>query len=220
MSVSQNNKDLDLELLKELYGYLFEEELLDEIFDVGKYQKVKQGNFLIDIGDSITFMPLIISGAIKIMREDEAGDDLILYFIEKGDTCAMTLSCCVKKGTSKIRAVAESDVDLLMIPVDKMEDWMGKYRSWRAFILDSYNNRMEELLETVDTLAFMNMDERLLKYLRDKAMVNHDDVIRTTHQEIAADLHTSRVVISRVLKKMEREGIIDLHRSQIKINSL
>ncbi|WP_372946371.1 Crp/Fnr family transcriptional regulator, partial [Muriicola sp.] len=148
------------------------------------------------------------------------GDDLLLYFIEKGDTCAMTLSCCVKQGRSNIRAVAESDVELLMIPVSKMEDWMGKYRSWRAFILDSYHNRMQELLETVDTLAFMNMDERLLKYLRDKAMVNHDDVIHATHQEIAADLHTSRVVVSRLLKKMEREGKIDLQRSQIKVNSL
>ncbi|QBA64801.1 Crp/Fnr family transcriptional regulator [Muriicola soli] len=220
MPPSQNYKELDLKLLKDLYGYLFEEELLNEIFKVGKYKKVEQGDFLIDIGDTISFMPLIISGAIKIMREDEAGDDLILYFIERGDTCAMTLSCCVKKGTSKIRAVAESDVDLLMIPVDKMEDWMGKYRSWRAFIIDSYHNRMEELLETVDTLAFMNMDERLLKYLRDKAMVNHDDIIHTTHQDIAADLHTSRVVISRLLKKMEREGLINLQRSQIKINSL
>ncbi len=216
----QNNSEVKLEYLKDLYGYLFEDELIEEIHTAGKFQRVKQGNFLMDIGDEIKYMPLIFRGAIKIMSEDERGDDLLLYFIEKGDTCAMTLSCCVKQGRSNIRAVAESDVELLMIPVDKMEDWMGKYRSWRAFILDSYHNRMQELLETVDTLAFMNMDERLLKYLRDKAMVNHDDVIHTTHQEIASDLHTSRVVVSRLLKKMEREGKIDLQRSQIKVNSL
>ncbi len=216
----QNNSEVKLEYLKDLYGYLFEDELIEEIHTAGKFQRVKQGNFLMYIGDEIKYMPLIFRGAIKIMSEDERGDDLLLYFIEKGDTCAMTLSCCVKQGRSNIRAVAESDVELLMIPVDKMEDWMGKYRSWRAFILDSYHNRMQELLETVDTLAFMNMDERLLKYLRDKAMVNHDDVIHTTHQEIASDLHTSRVVVSRLLKKMEREGKIDLQRSQIKVNSL
>ncbi|GGD55732.1 Crp/Fnr family transcriptional regulator [Muriicola marianensis] len=218
--IDQNNRELKFEELKELYGYLFEDELIKEIHEAGKFQKVNQGDYLMDIGDEITFMPLIFSGAIKIMSEDEQGEDLLLYFIEKGDTCAMTLSCCVKQGRSNIRAVAESDVELLMIPVAKMEDWMGKYRSWRAFILDSYHNRMQELLETVDTLAFMNMDERLLKYLRDKAMVNHDDVIHATHQEIAADLHTSRVVVSRLLKKMEREGKIDLQRSQIKVNSL
>ncbi len=217
---NKEQKELQLEDLKNLYGYMFEDELIEEIYTAGQLREVKQGSFIMDIGDEITFMPLIISGAIKIMSEDEQGDDLLLYFIEKGDTCAMTLSCCVKKGRSNIRAVAESDVVMLMIPVEKMEDWMGKYRSWRAFILDSYHNRMQELLETVDTLAFMNMDERLLKYLRDKAMVNHDDVIHATHQEIAADLHTSRVVISRLLKKMEREGIIDLQRSQIKVNSL
>lgn len=218
--IDRNKRELKLEDLKGLYGYLFEDELIKEIHEAGKFWKVNQGDYLMDIGDEITFMPLIFSGAIKIMSEDEQGDDLLLYFIEKGDTCAMTLSCCVKQGRSNIRAVAESDVELLMIPVSKMEDWMGKYRSWRAFILDSYHNRMQELLETVDTLAFMNMDERLLKYLRDKAMVNHDDVIHATHQEIAADLHTSRVVVSRLLKKMEREGKIDLQRSQIKVNSL
>ncbi|WP_372975173.1 Crp/Fnr family transcriptional regulator [Muriicola sp.] len=218
--IDRNKRELKLEDLKGLYGYLFEDELIKEIHEAGKFRKVNQGDYLMDIGDEITFMPLIFSGAIKIMSEDEQGDDLLLYFIEKGDTCAMTLSCCVKQGRSNIRAVAESDVELLMIPVSKMEDWMGKYRSWRAFILDSYHNRMQELLETVDTLAFMNMDERLLKYLRDKAMVNHDDVIHATHQEIAADLHTSRVVVSRLLKKMEREGKIDLQRSQIKVNSL
>ncbi|WP_373019010.1 Crp/Fnr family transcriptional regulator, partial [Muriicola sp.] len=210
--IDRNKRELKLEDLKGLYGYLFEDELIKEIHEAGKFWKVNQGDYLMDIGDEITFMPLIFSGAIKIMSEDEQGDDLLLYFIEKGDTCAMTLSCCVKQGRSNIRAVAESDVELLMIPVSKMEDWMGKYRSWRAFILDSYHNRMQELLETVDTLAFMNMDERLLKYLRDKAMVNHDDVIHATHQEIAADLHTSRVVVSRLLKKMEREGKIDLQR--------
>lgn len=217
---NMDHTTLELGHLKDLYGYLFEDELIEEIHEVGRLQKVMQGNFLIDIGDDITFMPLILKGAIKIMSEDDHGDDLLLYFIEKGDTCAMTLSCCVKQGKSNIRAVAESDVELLMIPVDKMEDWMGKYRSWRAFILDSYHNRMQELLETIDTLAFMNMDERLLKYLQDKAMVNHDDVIHATHQEIASDLHTSRVVISRLLKKMEREGKIDLQRSQIKVNAL
>ena len=217
---NQTKIELTLEHLKDLYGYLFEDELIGEIYSVGKLQMVKQGNFIMDIGDEITFMPLILNGAIKIMSEDDHGDDLLLYFIEKGDTCAMTLSCCVKQGKSNIRAVAESDVEMLMIPVDKMEAWMGKYRSWRAFILDSYHNRMQELLETIDTLAFMNMDERLLKYLRDKAMVNHDDVIHATHQEIAADLHTSRVVVSRLLKKMEREGKIELQRSQIKVNTL
>ena len=218
--MESNNDQLTSEQIEEQYGFLFEEELLKQIEAVGVLRKVKEGDFLMDIGDPIVSMPLIISGAIKILSEDKEGDELLLYFIEKGDTCAMTLSCCLKKGKSKIRAVAESDAELLMIPIEKMEEWMGRYSSWREFILDSYHERMQELLETVDTLAFMNMDERLFKYLKDKAMVNQNDMIQTTHQDIAADLHTSRVVISRLLKKMEHDGKIKLHRSQIQLIEL
>ncbi|MBT8222726.1 MAG: Crp/Fnr family transcriptional regulator, partial [Eudoraea sp.] len=148
---------------------------------------------------------------------DDDGDELILYFIEKGDTCAMTFSCCMGTGKSEIRAVAEVETNLLMIPIEKMEEWLSKYSSWRKFILDSYHTRLSELMETVDTLAFMKMDERLLKYLRDKAMVTQNEVIHATHQEVAHDLHTSRVVVSRLLKSLENEGIIKLHRNQIEI---
>lgn len=208
------------ELLERHYGYLFEEELLDEIETSGICKKVKQGELLMDIGQNITAMPLLFSGAIKIMREDERGDELILYFIEKGDTCAMTFSCCMGTGKSEIRAVAEVDTELLMIPIEKMEEWLKRYSSWRQFILDSYHTRLSELLETVDTLAFMKMDERLLKYLRDKAMVTHNDEINATHQQVAHDLHTSRVVVSRLLKSLENEGKIKLYRNQIKVLDL
>ncbi len=206
--------------LEQHYGYLFESELLQEIDKLSIAKKVVQGTQLMDIGDAITAMPLLLEGAIKIMREDDQGDELLLYFIERGDTCAMTFSCCLGKNNSEIRAVAETDTSLLMIPVQQMELWMGKYSSWRMFILDSYHSRMTELLETIDTLAFLRMDERLLKHLQDKAKVTHDDLIHTTHQDIAQDLHTSRVVISRLLKKLEREGKITMNRNQIKVLDL
>ncbi len=202
------------------YGYLFEQELLDEIEAVGIYKKVGQGDLLMDIGQPITMMPLLLTGAIKILREDDKGDELLLYFLETGDSCAMTFSCCMGKRISEIRAVAESDTELLMIPVGKMEVWMGKYKSWQQFILDSYHTRMLELLDTVDTIAFMKMDQRLLKHLQDKAMVNHDELVQTTHQEIADDLNTSRVVVSRLLKKLENEGKIAMNRNQIKVLAL
>ena len=209
-----------IEELKFNYGYLFEDELLDEINTVGVYREVPEGSKLIEIGDYIKSMPLLISGAIKIMREDDKGDELILYFLERGDTCAMTLACCIGDAKSEIRAVAETDAKLVMIPVKKMNEWMGKYKSWQNFILTSYHDRMTELLEAIDTIAFLKMDQRLFKYLRDKAMVNHDDVINVTHQEISHDMHTSRVVISRLLKTLELEGKIELHRNHIKILQL
>lgn len=202
------------------YGYLFEDALLEEIASIGIQKDVSQGTVIMDIGEPISHMPLLLEGAIKILREDDQGDELLLYFLEKGDSCAMTFSCCLGKHKSEIRAVAESDSELLMLPVEKMEIWMAKYRTWRQFILDSYHSRMMELLETVDTLAFMRMDERLLKHLQDKAKVNHDDSIQTTHQDIAYDLNTSRVVISRLLKKLENEGRIEMGRNFIKVLDL
>lgn len=206
-----------LEELKQHYGYLFEDELIQEINNVGTYKDISQGFKLIEIGDYIKSMPLLVSGAIKILREDKEGDELILYFIEQGDTCAMTLSCCLGNAKSEIRAIAETDTKLIMVPVSKMEEWLGKYKSWRQFVLQSYHNRMSELLEAIDTIAFLKMDKRLFKYLKDKAMVNHSEVIHVTHQEIASDLHTSRVVISRLLKSLEINGKIELHRNNIKV---
>jgi CRP/FNR family transcriptional regulator len=208
------------EELKLNYGYLFEDELLDEINSVGVYREVSEGSKLIEIGDYIKAMPLLISGAIKILREDDKGDELILYFLERGDTCAMTLTCCLGDTKSEIRAVAETDAKLVMVPVKKMEEWMSKYKSWQNFILASYHDRMRELLEAIDTIAFLKMDQRLFKYLKDKAMVNHDEVIQVTHQEIAHDLHTSRVVISRLLKTLEIDGKIKLNRNSIKVLQL
>ena len=206
--------------LHQHYGYLFEDELLHEINNVGTYRDIPEGMKLIEIGDYIKSMPLLMSGAIKILREDEDGNELILYFIEQGDTCAMTLSCCLGNSKSEIRAIAETDARLMMIPVQKMEEWLGKYKSWRNFVLQSYQNRMTELLEAIDTIAFLKMDERLFKYLKDKAMVNHNDLIHVTHQEIASDLHTSRVVVSRLLKTLEINGKIELHRNNIKVIDL
>jgi CRP/FNR family transcriptional regulator len=206
--------------LKQNYGYLLEDELIQEIHSIGVYKEISEGQSLIEIGDYIKSMPLLISGAIKILREDDKGDELILYFLERGDTCAMTLACCMGQTKSEIRAVAETDAQLIMIPIQKMSEWMEKYKSWQNFILQSYHSRMTEMLEAIDTIAFLKMDKRLLKYLRDKAMVNHDDIINVTHQEIAHDLHTSRVVISRLLKQLENEGKISLHRNHIKIIDL
>jgi CRP/FNR family transcriptional regulator len=209
-----------VEELKRYYGYQFEDELLDEIQEIGTYKEIPEGFTIMDIGDYIKHMPLILSGAIKVIREDDKGDDLVLYFVEQGDTCAMTITCCMGEAKSEIRAVAETDAKLVMIPIQKMQEWMHKYKSWQSFILQSYHERMRELLEAIDSIAFLKMDERLLKYLRDKAMVNRDDLIHTTHQEIALDLHTSRVVISRLLKKLEQDNKIQLHRNNIKLLDL
>jgi CRP/FNR family transcriptional regulator len=203
------------ELLKQTYGYIFEDKLIEEIVETSLLRDFKEGDILIDFGDSIRKMPLLISGAIKILREDFDEGELLLYFIEKGDTCAMTMACCLGETKSEIRVVAETKGQLVMIPVSKMEDWLGKYKSWRNYVFNSYNNRLKEMLSAIDNLAFMNMDERLLNYLNDKSKVVKSNEIHSTHQEIAYDLHTSRVVVSRLLKALENKGKISLKRSSI-----
>ncbi len=202
------------------YSSVFEKDLVNEIEKTAVRRNVSQEDVLIDIGDYVKSMPLLLSGAIKVLRVDENGDELLLYFLEPGDTCAMTMSCCLGHTKSEIKAIAELDTELLMVPVQKMEEWTATYKSWRNFVFQSYHSRLQELLHTVDTIAFLNMDERLLKYLKDKAKISGETTLHTTHQEIAYDLNTSRVVISRLLKKLETLKKIQLKRNSITIHSL
>ena len=206
--------------LKASYGHLFEDALINEILQVGTYKDVPEGFKLIEVGSYVQGMPLLISGAIKVLRDDKNGDELLLYYLEQGDTCSMTMTCCMGQTKSEIRAIAETDTKLIMIPIQKMEEWTSKYKSWRHFVFDSYHNRLNELLHTMDSIAFDNMDERLLNYLKEKARVNNENTLRNTHQEIAYELHSSRVVISRLLKKLENLGRIVLHRNYIEIINL
>ena len=206
--------------VKNNYGHLFEDSLINEILEVGTFKEVPEGFKLMEIGSYIRSMPLLVSGAIKVLREDHNGDELLLYYLEKGETCSMTMTCCMGQTKSEIRAIAETDTKLIMIPVQKMDLWSSKYKSWRNFVFESYHNRLNEMLNTVDNIAFHNMDERLLNYLKEKARINKDNTIHNTHQEIAYELHSSRVVISRLLKKLENRGSIELHRNHIKIINL
>lgn len=206
--------------LKESYGHIFEDGLLDEIVQVGTFKEIPEGFKMMEIGEYVKSMPLLISGVIKVLREDNEGDELLLYYLEKGETCSMTMTCCLGQKQSEIRAIAEIDTKLIMIPVGKMEEWTAKYKSWRNFVFESYHNRINELLMTLDSIAFYQMDERLTQYLIEKVRVNDTDIINNTHQEIAYDLYTSRVVISRLLKKMEQLGKIELGRNYLKIINL
>ncbi len=132
----------------------------------------------------------------------------------------MIMNCCLGKTKSEIRAITESETKLILIPIQKMESWTRKYTSWRNFVFQTYNDRMNELLAALDNIAFYNMDERLSQYLIEKARINKNNIIKNTHKEIAYDLHSSRVVISRLLKKLENEGSIELNRNHIKIIKL
>jgi CRP/FNR family transcriptional regulator len=204
-------------MLKELeqISYLFESELINEIDKNKTIKKFKENDIIIEVGQEVLFLPFVIEGAIKVIREDNNGDELLLYYLEAGDTCTMTLTCCMGKKKSKIKAISDSNSVLLFIPSSLTLDWMAKYESWRNFILTNYENKINELLEAIDSLAFYNMEERISKYLIDKAKITGSLELDVTHQEIAEDLHSSRVVVSRLLKKMEKNLDLTIKRNKI-----
>ena len=203
--------------IREQYKNTFEDNLLKELIEVSTIKDFKEGDKLMEIGEYIKKIPLLLAGAIKIIREDQKEGEIVLYYIEEGDTCAMTLSCCFGETRSQVRSLAERDGSVVLVPVSKMDEWLVKYRSWRNFVLNSYNNRMNELLYAIDSLAFMNMEERLCKLLQDKSKVYNSRFINNTHQELADELNTSRVVVSRILKTLENQGIIQLNRKYIEL---
>ena len=203
--------------LQQHYGVQFEPELLSEINKVGSFLEIEEGENLIAVGQYIKSMPLLLSGSIKILRPDKEGEELLLYHLERGDTCAMTLTCCLGQTKSEIHAVSETPVQLIMIPIEKMEEWSSKYKSWRSFVFESYHNRMLEMLESIDNIVFNNLDQRLENYITTKTELINSKHIYSTHKEIAKDLYTNRVVISRLLKKMENDHKIKLHRSFIEV---
>ena len=209
-------KDL-LPLLKQEYGYLFEDELIRDIGNTGQLYKIPEGETIIEYGQNLRRIPLILNGAIKILRLDAMGDELLIYYLGKGETCTMTMTCCIGQKKSEIKAIAETEVEFISVPVEKMKDWTAKYESWMAFVFDSYNNRFDEMMQSIDSLAFGNMHDRLVKYLKDQVMIRKTTTLDHSHQDIAYDLHTSRVVISRLLKSLEREGIIKLGRNKISV---
>ena len=205
------------EKLGEYYATIFEKELIDEIVEVGFLDKFKKGEIMVDIGEDMTHIPLILSGAVKVIRQEKVGDELVLYFLEKGDTCAISFINCINRKKSIFKGEVENDMEAIFIPVDIIDDWLAKYKTWRYFIIDSYHFRMLEMVESIDGLAFMKMNERLLKYLGDKAKINHNIDLEITHQQIADDLNTSRVVITRLLKQLHNDGKVYSTRNKVKV---
>ena len=213
-------KELIREKLVSNYKLIFEEKLLDEIVDVGTFQRLKNEEILIDIGDEMTHIPLLTKGVVKIMRADDNGDDIVLYYLEKGDTCAISFVNCINKRKSIFKGIVKKDMEGVFIPVSLVDTWLKKYESWRHFIIDSYHLRLIEMVESIDRLAFLKLEERVYKYLTDKVAIEKDKALIITHQEIGDDLNTSRVVISRLLKRLEHEGKITIRRNKIILEEL
>lgn len=195
----------------------FEPELKEEILKTGRLKKAKAGQTVITPDDEAQEMPLVMSGLLRVMRNDDNGNEVFLYYLEGGETCAMSITCCLEGKRSSFHVVAEEDSELWMMPVSNLDNWITKYQSFRRFVFNSYQTRFDELLHTIDSMVFMKLDERLYNYLLDKKIASGSFEIKKTHQQIANELNTSRVVVSRLLKKLEKEDKIEQRRNYIEI---
>jgi len=196
---------------------VFEPNLLKEIEEKARLITVPSGTVILDIGQSIKSVPIILSGTVKISRNDADDRELLLYYVNPLESCALTFTCCMQLHSSEIKAVAETSVEMLAIPIAVMDEWMVKYPTWKAFVMTTIRTRFNELLKTIDQIAFQKLDERLVNYLREKSKATGTALINLSHEQIAIELATSREVISRLLKKLENDGKLLLYRGQIKL---
>jgi len=197
----------------------FEKPLLEEILKHSTIREVEEGDEILRTGQYIRSTVLLLSGLLKVYREDEDDNEFLMYYLEPGSACALSMMCTARNEQSQIMAKAVDASEVILIPSHLSEQWLAKYISWHNFVITSYRQRFEELLQTLDSIAFKGLDERLLFYLKRYVKVSGKE-IRLSHQQIAIELNSSREVISRLLKKLEQTGAITLHRNYIEVHNL
>lgn len=195
----------------------FEEDLKNEIAKQGELVLFPADELIMDIGQKVEQIPLIVNGIVKVFREDEDDNEIFLYYLEPGEACAITLICSAREGYSKIKAIPVEDTTVIVLPISKLDEWMPKFQSWYFFVMDSYQDRFEELLKVVDAVAFRQMDERLIEYLQKTAEASNSRLIKETQTQIALELNSSREVVGRLLKKLEQQGRVKVSRTQIEL---
>lgn len=198
----------------------FSIDLIEELVRQSKYKSFEINEEIIRLGETVFSVPLIVSGLVRVFRQDEQGQEMLLYFLKSGEFCSTTLSCCTEKTYSKITAIAEEKTLALLIPINSIDTWILKYPEWKKFIMQSFRMRFDELLQTIDSIAFMKMDERLENYFKNLYQSKKIKTYYGTHQEIASHLNTSREVISRLLKQLEKKQKVILARNKIDFSQL
>ncbi|MBK8504566.1 MAG: Crp/Fnr family transcriptional regulator [Saprospiraceae bacterium] len=209
-------KDLSLEkLLHAEFPEIVQTELRRDILEKSQYFEAREGEIILNFRESIKAVPLVLSGSLKVLRNDDTGREILLYYVRPGECCAMTLSSSLKRESSLVRAIAQTDVTGLLLPVRAVLDFRVLYPGWNDFVVQAFAQRFDEIIELVDELSFHHVDHRLLKYLREKSQLLETETLPISHMEIASEINTSREVVSRLLKKMEKEGLLKLARERI-----
>lgn len=205
------------ELLRIHFPNLNDVKLIDAIANVAEEYTFPAGQTILNFGAYVNMIPLVLKGTIKVMREDDDGNELFLYYLMGGQTCAASFSCCMQAKQSYMKTVAEEETHILGLPIKEVDDWISEFRVWKSFVMQAYDARILELARTVDSIAFLKMDERLLLYLEAKSAATNSKSISITHQQIANDLNASREAVSRLLKQLEKKGVIKLGRNKLEL---
>jgi len=208
---------MNIEELKKYLPGFTDPALLEEILKEGKIMSLEQGHILMEPGQYVKMVPIVLEGYIKILRVDEDGKELFLYYLDPGETCALSLTCCSASKPSEIKAVAEEKTLMIGIPIHIHEEWTSRFKQWKEFVSSTYQNRFNEMLIALDAVAFKRMDQRLMQYILTRMKQAGSNELATTHLEIATELGTSREVISRLLKQLEKKKWIELGRNVIYI---
>jgi CRP/FNR family transcriptional regulator len=190
-------------------------DILEQLAKFGVSKRFPEGKVILDENAHIKAIPIVISGTVRVIRRDEEGREILLYNIRAGEICIMSFLGGMHDDTSKVTAIAEEDTEVIFLPIEKVTSLIKDSPEWLDYIFRLYHKRFEELLEVVNAVAFKNMDERLLGFIRKKCGLSGSMTLQVTHEQLAHELGTARVVVSRLLKQMEQEGLVKLGRNKI-----
>jgi CRP/FNR family transcriptional regulator len=207
------------EMVKSRFPF-FESGLRQAIADSGSLKEFRQEEELIREDQYIRSFPIVLKGLIKVCRTDDTGNELLLYYLRPGEVCTVSLICCMDRTRSRVKALTEEETSAILVPVEKLDSWMSDYQTWKEYVMRSMQKRFDELLDVLDSIAFLKMDERLEKFFTDRYRTTGTTLYEGSHQEVALALNTSREVVSRLLKKMENKGLLKLGRGRIDYSPL
>ena len=198
----------------------FESGLRTAISEAGTYKEFEENHELIREDQYIRSFPIVLSGLIKVCRTDEEGNELLLYYMRPGEVCTVSLICCMDRTRSRVKAIAEEKTAVVLLPVELLDNWMSQFQTWKEYVMRAMQMRFDELLNALDSIAFLKMDERLEKFFTDRYRSTGSTIYEGSHQDVALALNSSREVISRLLKQLEKKGLISLFRGRIDYSPL
>lgn len=199
------------------FEFQFNSELRDKLYTHSIQKNYPKGSVVLDENAHIRSIPIVTKGIMKVYRTEEDGREILLYYIKAGESCIMSFLGGMHNKTSKVRAEVEEDAEILFLPMAKVSLFIKEYPEWLDYIFRMYHKRFEELLEIINAISFKKVDERLLALLQKKAALKTSKTIEITHEQLANELGTARVVVSRLLKQLENKGLVELGRNKVKL---